>query len=97
MTYALIQWGGLVAGQRPRSALAYVWEDQRGWRAELLNADGTTRYKRPRAIDRDDILVEFAVKDVPSSRLVADAKASLPIVQENDSRFDLQDSIGSAS
>ncbi len=93
MTYALIQWGGIVAGQRPRTALAYVWEDARGWRAELLNPDGTTRYKRARSIDREEILVEFAGKDMPTPKLVRSAKKQLPIVEENDSRFDLHDSI----
>lgn len=77
--YALIKWGGQVEGQRPKTALAYVWESDRGWKAELLNPDGTTRYKRPRGIERSEVLVQFGTKEVPSQRLVRAAKSGLPI------------------
>lgn len=97
MTYALIQWGGLVAGQRPRTVLAYVFDTPSGHiKADILDQEtGKSKYKRPRFIESSDILHRFDGRHLPKMVTIKTAKLMLPIVQENDGRFDVADTVAS--
>lgn len=79
MLYGLIRWGGQLSGQRPRTALARIFLDERGFatKARIIDLDGTPKYKRALRIDEDDVLYWFDQRPIASE--VRAAKLTLPI------------------
>lgn len=95
MGYALIRFGGLVPGQRPRTALAYIAALGTGmYQIDIVNPrTRKSKYKRPRTVHSSEVLHKFSGREFPTSAAIKKAKQSLPIVELNDSRFDIQDTV----
>lgn len=74
--YALINYCGAQVGQRPRTALAYVYLKNDRWYADVLNSDGLSKYKRPRSIRESEVLHDFG-REFPSTSVVRAAKRNL--------------------